>query len=99
VAARVFQTGLPQKLPEAEIPGEDDLLRAGDPDADPLENLYSGEEQPGGSLPTPDQNGVDEAGRAAGLSDQDAGELRSAEELIERRNGHRWESEPLPPKI
>jgi hypothetical protein len=83
---------------EPEVPGEDALLRAGDPDVDPLENLYSGDEQPGGSMPTPDQNTVDEVGRAAGLEDEDDGALRSAEELAERRDIHRWDNEPLSPK-
>ncbi len=98
VEIEALQTGRPSAAHEPEVPGEDALLRGGDPDVDPLENLYNGDEQPGGSMPTPDQNTVDEAGLAAGLASEEADELRSAEELAERRDRHRWDSEPLPPK-
>jgi hypothetical protein len=37
-------------------------MRAGDPDDDGLANEYVGEDIPGGSTPTPDQNEVDEIG-------------------------------------
>ncbi len=41
-------------------------------------NQYVGEETPGASNPTPDQNAVDEIGRAYGLQEEDTGALRSA---------------------
>jgi Family of unknown function (DUF6335) len=50
-----------------------------------------GEETPGGSTPTPDQNNVDEIGRAYGLQDEDTGALRSGGEVLERRDRHRPE--------
>ncbi len=77
----------------SEIPGEADL-RAGDPDVSLLDNEYSGEELPGGSMTTPDQNNVDDVGRAYGLTDEDSGALQSAEELQSRRDRHRWELDP-----
>lgn len=93
VAAEAMRTGLFPEHRDEQVPGQDDVLRAGDPDSDPLENLYSGEELPTGSMPTPDQGGVDEAGRLSGVSDEDTGALRSAEELLERRDGRRWDQE------
>ncbi len=52
VAAQALRTGLYPTRKMEEVPGEDDLLRVGDPDVDPLDNLYSGESQPSGSAPT-----------------------------------------------
>jgi hypothetical protein len=95
VAAEALRTGV---MPgankrEAEIPNEDEIL-AGDPDDDTLANEYNGENTPGGSSPTPDQNDVDEIGRAYGLQDEDSGELHSGEEVLERRDRHRQELNP-----
>jgi len=89
--------GLPPILGSDEIPGEDALLRGGDPDVDPLNNEFVGEELPGGAMATPDQNDVDAIGRAYGLSEQGDGPLRSAEELLERRDAHRWDAERQEP--
>ncbi|WAS92456.1 hypothetical protein [Nannocystis punicea] len=44
---------------------------AGDPDVDPLANLFSGEGIPGASEPTPEPSNVDEIGRAAGFDEED----------------------------
>jgi hypothetical protein len=74
-----------------EIPREDELLRAGDPDDSGLLNEYVGEDVPGGSTPTPDQNQVDEIGRVYGLQDEDAGELHTSAELLARRDRRRQE--------
>jgi hypothetical protein len=93
VAAEALRTGV---LPETadrtdKIPGEDETIRVGDPDDDPLANEYVGEETPGGSSPTPDQSVVDEIGRAYGLQEEDSGSLRSAGEVLTRRDRHRFE--------
>jgi len=80
----------------ARIPGEDETIRVGDPDDDPLANEYVGEETPGGSSPTPDQSVVDEIGRAYGLQEEDSGSLRSAGEILTWRDRHRFEL--LPPR-
>jgi hypothetical protein len=89
-ALRTGTSGLPA-APEAEIPQEDELLRLGDPNVDPLENAYVGDEAPGGDMPTPDQDLIDDIGRAYGLAEEDDGELRSAAEILERRDQRRSE--------
>jgi hypothetical protein len=68
-------------------------ITAGDVDAS-VENAYfSGEETPGGDNPTPDQDLVDDIGRALGVQYQDNEELRPQEKLAER-DRHRWELDP-----
>ena len=99
VAIEALRTGVmpltPQHQPEEEIPHETRLMQAGDPDDGALQNEYNGEDTPGGSTPTPDQNDVDEIGRAYGLQDEDNGEsLRSASEVLERRDRKRSELRP-----
>lgn len=94
VAAEALRTGVPPKrLPQHkdQIPREGAKMRVGDPDDDGLQNEYSGEDTPGGSTPTPDQNVVDEIGRAYGLQEEDSGALRSGAEVLERRDRHRPE--------
>jgi uncharacterized protein DUF6335 len=98
IAAEALRTGL---LPATsgrrrEAIPHDEVVRVGDPDDSTLANEYGGEETPGGSSPTPDQNGVDEIGRAYGLQDEDNGALRSAAEVLQRRD--RWRSELMPPR-
>jgi hypothetical protein len=80
----------------AAIPHEGDTIRAGDPDEDVLANEYAGENTPGGSSTTPDQNEVDAVGRAYGLQEEDSGALRCASEILDRRDRHR--SELIPPR-
>lgn len=94
IAAEALRTGVPPKrLPQRkdQIPREDARMRVGDPDDDGLQNEYSGEDTPGGSTPTPDQNVVDEIGRAYGLQEEDSGVLRSGAEVLGRRDRHRPE--------
>lgn len=97
IAAEALRTGVsPRQLPQpkSEIPREDEKMRVGDPDDSALFNEYSGEDTPGGSTPTPDQNGVDEIGRAYGLQEEDSGALRSSAEVLERRDKRRIELRP-----
>jgi hypothetical protein len=68
-------------------------LAGGDVDAAAAET-GTGEEAVGGSTPTPDQDVVEEIGRAAGLTYQDDEPLRSAQEKVERRDDDRWELNP-----
>ena len=73
--------------------GMSPAITGGDVDAD-LENAYfSGDEAPGGDNPTPDQDIVDDIGKAIGLQYQDAEELKPADKVIER-DTHRWELDP-----
>ena len=68
-------------------------LTGGDVDADWNEAYASGEETPGGDMPTPEQDVVEEIGRALGVEYEDAEELKGAEK-IENRDRHRWEYDP-----
>jgi hypothetical protein len=68
-------------------------LTGGDVDAD-WESAYSvGDEAPGGDNPTPDQDIVDDIGRAVGNEYQDNEELKGAKKL-EQRDKKRWELDP-----
>ena len=68
-------------------------LTGGDVDAD-WESAYSvGDEAPGGDNPTPDQDIVDDIGRAVGIEYQDNEELKS-EEKVAQRDRNRWELDP-----
>jgi len=67
------------------------VLSAGDVQA--AWDQDSGEETVGGSNPTPDQDQVDEIGRAAGLTYADTEPLHTTEKL-ERRDDNRWELDP-----
>ena len=74
-----------------------DAITAGDVDVD-LENAYfSGDETPGGDNPTPDQDIVDDIGKALGVEYQDNEELRASDKVIER-DKHRWELTQPPPR-
>jgi hypothetical protein len=102
VAAEALRTGVVPAVRRRgtrtteEIPTEDDTLRVGDPDESALSVEYSGEDAPGGSSPTPDQNNVDDIGRAYGLQEEDVSDLRSAAEVLGRRDRRR--SELTPPR-
>ena len=68
-------------------------LTGGDVDAD-WESAYSvGDEAPGGDNPTPDQDIVDDIGRAVGVEYQDNEELKGADKVA-KRDKHRWELDP-----
>jgi hypothetical protein len=63
-----------------------------DPDVNVESAYFSGEEGPGGDNPTPDQDIVDEIGKAVGLEYHDVEPL-DAEKVVER-DKHRWELDP-----
>jgi hypothetical protein len=68
-------------------------LTAGDVDAD-WESAYSvGDEAPGGDNPTPDQDRVDDIGKAIGVQYEDNEELKASDKITER-DKHRWELDP-----
>lgn len=68
-------------------------ITGGDVDGD-WESAYSvGDEAPGGDNPTPDQDLVDEIGRAVGVQYEDDEELEG-EHKISERDRHRWEYDP-----
>jgi len=68
-------------------------LTAGDVDADWQSAETVGDEAPGGDNPTPDQDVVDEIGRALGVEYEDDEELQGGAEIKER-DRHRWELDP-----
>jgi hypothetical protein len=68
-------------------------LTGGDVDTDWNDAYSSGEETPGGDMPTPDQDVVEEIGRALGVEYDDSEELKGAPK-IEERDRHRWEYDP-----
>jgi len=68
-------------------------ISAGDVDVNVEDAYFVGDESPGGDNPTPDQEVVDEIGKALGVEYQDAEELRGSEKVSER-DKHRWELDP-----
>jgi hypothetical protein len=68
-------------------------LTAGDVDADWGGASAVGDEAPGGDNPTPDQDVVEEIGRALGVEYDDDEELQGGEEIA-ARDRHRWELDP-----
>jgi hypothetical protein len=96
VALEALRTGV---VPHAikrrtpEIPKEE-AIQVGDPDDRTLDNEYVGDETPGGSASTPDQNDVDEIGRVYGLQEEDNGALQSVGDVLARRDRRRSELRP-----
>ena len=68
-------------------------IRAGDVDVNVTDAYFSGDEAPGGDNSTPDQDVVDEIGKALGVEYQDSEELRASDKVAER-DKHRWELDP-----
>jgi len=54
---------------------------------------FTGEEAPGGDNPTPDQDVVDEIGKALGVEYQPGEELEGSDKIT-KRDKHRWELDP-----
>ncbi|WP_339376688.1 DUF6335 family protein [Chlorogloea sp. CCALA 695] len=72
----------------------DATLTGGDIDANLLEADAVGDEAVGGTVSTPDQDVVDEIGKAVGLEMSDSAFLRTTE-ILEERDTHRWEDDPM----
>ena len=68
-------------------------LTAGDLDARWDDAYAVGDEAPGGDNPTPDQDRVDDIGKALGVVYEDAEELRASDKVADR-DKHRWELDP-----
>jgi len=68
-------------------------LTGGDIDADWESAYSSGDEAPGGDNPTPDQDIVDDIGKAVGVQYEDNEELKG-ETKIKERDKKRWELDP-----
>jgi hypothetical protein len=68
-------------------------ITAGDVDADWQSAETVGDEAPGGDNPTPDQDVVDDIGRALGVNYADDEELQGGAEIADRDH-NRWELDP-----
>jgi hypothetical protein len=90
-AARSGRAELNQKLQQHT--SSSPALTGGDVDADWEAAEAIGDEAPGGDNPTPDQDVVDDIGRALGVEYDDDEELRGGEE-IQERDKKRWELDP-----
>lgn len=77
----------------AKTTGAGAALTAGDVDADWQSAEAVGDEAPGGDNPTPDQDVVDDIGRALGVEYDDDEELQGGDEIADR-DRHRWELDP-----
>jgi len=74
-------------------PLADPVVTGGDLDANFESAQFSGDEAAVSSMPTPDQNDVDNIGRAMGVTYEENEELKAGEK--ERsRDKHRWELDP-----
>jgi hypothetical protein len=90
-AVRSGRRGMQQKF--ADHTETSPAMTAGDIDAD-WESAYAvGDEAPGGDNPTPDQDIVDDIGRAVGVQYDDNEELKGADKVA-KRDAHRWELDP-----
>jgi hypothetical protein len=90
-AARTGRAEYEQRL--REHTSTSPALTGGDVDADWEDAEAVGDEAPGGDNPTPDQDVVDEIGRAIGIEYDDDQELQGGDEVAER-DRHRWELDP-----
>jgi Family of unknown function (DUF6335) len=90
-AARTGRAELKEALQEH--PGMSPAITGGDVDANWEQAYFTGDEAPGGDNPTPDQEVVEDIGRAVGIEYDDNEELKSTEK-VERRDKHRWELDP-----
>jgi hypothetical protein len=65
-------------------------LTGGDVDADWMRADSVGEEAVGGTVPTPDQDVVDELGEALGVPRAPDEPVRTSQEILEQRDRQRW---------
>jgi len=68
-------------------------IAGGDVDVDLEDAYFTGEEAPGGDNPTPDQDIVDDIGKALGVEYADNEPLKGSDKVV-KRDKHRWELDP-----
>jgi len=90
-SVRTGRAEIEEKLVEHRGMGES--IKGGDVDVDVEDAYFTGDEAPGGDNPTPDQDIVDDIGKALGVQYQDNEELRPNDK-VEERDKHRWELDP-----
>jgi hypothetical protein len=96
VGPRIGRTTALLDLDAEALPGEHEpqaRLTGGDVDADWQRAEASGDEAVGGSVATPDQDVVDEIGRAVGIEFGDDEELRMSDDILRDRDRFRWHLE------
>src|SRR6476660_2867312 len=91
LAVRTGRAGMAESLQEH--PGMTPAITGGDVDANWENAYFSGDEAPGGDNPTPDQEDVDDMGKALGVEYQDNEELQGSDKVV-KRDAHRWELDP-----
>jgi hypothetical protein len=100
VAAEAMRTGVIPLVTASrtdESNRGDARLKAGDIDTNAMGNATVGDEAPGGSVTTPDQDRVDDIGKALGVQEVDSGELRTTSELLDERDRKRARQEEPDP--
>jgi uncharacterized protein DUF6335 len=90
-AARTGRAEVAQSLKQHK--GMAQTITGGDMDVDVEDAYFTGDEAPGGDNPTPDQDVVDDIGKALGVEYQDNEELKAADKVTER-DRKRWELDP-----
>jgi len=90
-AARTGRVELAEALQKH--PGITPAITGGDVDANWEQAYFAGDEAPGGDNPTPDQEVVDDIGKALGVQYEDSEELKSTDKVVQR-DKHRWELDP-----
>jgi hypothetical protein len=90
-AARSGRAGMRQDLEDHQGMSPD--IQAGDVDVDVEDAYFTGDEAPGGDNSTPDQDIVEDIGKALGVTYDDAEELKGSDKVTER-DRHRWEMDP-----
>ena len=90
-AARSGRAGMQQDLEDHHGMSAD--IQGGDVDVDVEDAYFTGDEAPGGDNPTPDQDVVEDIGKALGVTYDDAEELKGSDKVTER-DKHRWEMDP-----
>ena len=90
-AVRTARAEVAQGLQEHK--GMSATITGGDVDVDVEDAYFTGDEAPGGDNPTPDQDIVDNIGKALGVEYQDNEELKAADKVTER-DRKRWELDP-----
>jgi hypothetical protein len=79
----------PEPTPTGQ-PGTSPRLSGGDVDADWAGAESAGDETVGGSVATPDQDVVDEIGRALGVEQASDAEVVTSGEILKERDRFRW---------
>ena len=90
VSPKLLEGVLEERLSHSEATPS---LSGGDVDADWQRAASSGEEAVGGSVATPDQDVVDEIGRALGVEQPPTAPVVTSDEMLRDRDQRRWELE------